>query len=113
MNILVTGANGFIGQKAVLAFRTADFNVYGTVRSTTNPKNTDFIALPENPTCENWERILEEKDIEIVVHLAGRVYPEKDSLREFEKSNKDLTLTFAKGCLNKNIKKFIFLHISE
>lgn len=109
MNILVTGANGFIGQKAVLAFRAAGFNVYGTVRSTANHKNTNIIALPENPTCKDWERILEEKDIDIAVHLAGRVYPEKDSLIEFEESNKDPTVTFARSCLNKNIKKFVFL----
>ena len=109
MNILVTGANGFIGQKVILACKTAGYNVYGTVRSAINDQNIDFIALPESPTCEDWEKILEEKNIDVAVHLAGRVYPDKNLLREFEESNKDLTLTFAKSCLNKKIKKFIFL----
>ena len=109
MNILVTGANGFIGQKVILACKTASYNVFGTIRSTINDQIINFITLPESPTCEDWKRILEEKNIDIAVHLAGRVYPDKNSLREFEESNKDLTLTFAKSCLNKNIKKFIFL----
>ena len=109
MNILVTGANGFIGQKVTLACKNAGLNVYGTVRSIIKDKNFDFISLPENSTCEDWERILEEKNIDVAIHLAGRVYPDKNSLSEFEKSNKDLTLTFARSCLNKKIKKFIFI----
>ena len=109
MNILVTGANGFIGQKVTQACKSAGFNVYGTVRSTINKENFDFIALPESSTCEDWEKVLEEKNIDVAIHLAGRVYPEKNSLREFEISNKDLTLTFAKSCLNKKVKKFLFL----
>jgi nucleoside-diphosphate-sugar epimerase len=109
MNILVTGANGFIGQKVIQTCKDAGFNVYGTVRPTTNRKNFNFIALAENPTCEDWKKILEEKNIDIAVHSAGRVYPENNSFAEFEKSNKDLTLNFAKSCLQKNIKKFIFL----
>ena len=109
MNILVTGANGFIGKKVIEACKNADLNVYGTVRSKIKEKNFDFISLPESSTCEDWERVLEEKNIDIAIHLAGRVYPDKNSLIEFEKSNKELTLTFAKSCLNQNIKKFIFL----
>ena len=33
------------------------------------------------------ERILEDKNIDVAIHLAGRVYPDKNSLKEFEKSN--------------------------
>ena len=109
MNILVTGANGFIGQKVIKACQISGLHVHGTVRSTINERNLDFISLPESSTCRDWERILEDKNIDVAIHLAGRVYPDKNSLKEFEKSNKDLTLTFAKSCLNKNIKKFIFL----
>ena len=43
MNILVTGANGFIGQKVILACKTAGYNVYGTVRSAINDQKSDFL----------------------------------------------------------------------
>ena len=82
MNILVTGANGFIGQKVIQACKAAGFNVYGTVRSKTNEKSFDFISLPESSTCRDWERILEDKNIDVAIHLAGRVYPDKNSLKE-------------------------------
>ncbi len=73
MNIVVTGANGFIGKNLCVMLREQGYqNVFEVTRETSSEK-----------------LVLILKDADFVYHLAGVNRPKDDS--EFQKGNTDLT----------------------
>ncbi len=73
MNILVTGHTGFLGKELVsLLSKTKSDNIYGVSRSTSSNfegRGEYALSITEKDTLS---RILSEKNIEVVVHLAGK-----------------------------------------
>ena len=113
-NVLVTGANGFIGNSIVNKLASLnDFKVRVAIRK----KNSIFPAKVE--VFENldiskkidWTRILEK--IHIVIHCAARAHimkdKSKDPILDFRKVNTEGTLNLAHQAELLGVKRFIFL----
>lgn len=113
-NLLITGANGFIGRALILklALQTNHF-----IRASVRKKIIQFpnqIQVSENMDASantNWTDVL--KDIDIVVHLFARVHVMDDKvadpLLEFRSINVNATIALAKKAANLGIKRFVFL----
>ena len=113
-NLLITGANGFIGRALIskLALQTNHF-----IRASIRKKIIQFpsqIEVVENMDASgntNWADVL--KDIDIVVHLFARVHVMDDKvadpLLEFRNINVHATIALAKKAAKLGIKRFVFL----
>ena len=111
MNVLVTGANGFIGNK-LLSTLSVDpvFNLFAVSRSpVTGSINTHLIDNIDSFT--NWSCML--KNQHVVIHTAARAHIMKDEvgdrLVEYRRVNVDGTLNLARQAVDAGVKRFIFL----
>ena len=113
--VLVTGANGFIGQTLCERMLAEGWQVRGTVRSLNQlnnlPSGVDALPVGSIGPDTEWSKVLIE--IDTVVHLAARVHVMKDfasnPFAEYHKVNvmgsERLALT-ASEC---GVKRFIFM----
>ncbi|PPD05154.1 MAG: hypothetical protein CTY29_02520 [Methylobacter sp.] len=113
LNVLITGANGFVG-KAVCSHLAANgFAVKAVVRKLSDdlPHDFPFIAVGEIDGQTDWQSALQKVDA--VVHLAARVHvmdvKAADPLAEYRKTNVDGTLNLARQALEFGIKRFIYI----
>jgi len=105
-NILITGANGFIGKYLVKNFKCTGYTVlYGT---TSRIRNTNYYNF--NNLYSDIDEILKNTSIDIIIHLAS-IIP-----ISFDKANIDLFIDNTKMMHNlsefaskKKVKKFIYL----
>lgn len=113
--ILLTGANGFIGQ--ALAQQLAHLDDV-TLRLASRSKNNlimnskhTVLSSMEMSSSTNWDMALDGCDI--VIHTAARVHVMKetidDPLAAFRAINVAATLHLAKKAAQKGIKRFIFI----
>lgn len=112
MNILVTGANGFIGQALVKNILQTKHNVIACVRQSVKPTlDCEYRFIENLDSKTDWEQIL--KGIDVVVHCAGKASVSKDHKNEPSKSLKEIntaaTLNLAKQAVDMGIQRFIFL----
>ncbi len=95
MNILVTGANGFVG-----LFLTRYLK----------DKGHDITIIQRSNV---FEKIESNKDYDCLIHLAGRAHVLResalDSYQAFKEANVDYTLKIAKLARQLQIKRFIFI----
>jgi UDP-N-acetyl-alpha-D-quinovosamine dehydrogenase len=77
--VLVTGANGFVGQTLCRTLTATDFAVRAAVRSpgAASPEATESAVVGEIGSNTDWSRALE--GVESVVHLAARAHVLGDS----------------------------------
>lgn len=113
MNILVTGANGFVGQSLVNnLLNNTGYKVVAGVRKTPLKKFECEYRLINNledkPTLTDVF-----KDIDVVIHSAARVHimddKSTDPLTEFRKVNVEGTLNLARQAADAGVKRFIFI----
>lgn len=113
MNILVTGANGFVGQSLVNnLLNNAGYKVVAGVRKIPLKKFECEYRLINNledkPTLTDVF-----KDIDVVIHSAARVHvmddKSTDPLTEFRKVNVEGTLNLARQAADAGVKRFIFI----
>lgn len=113
MNILVTGANGFVGQSLVNnLLNNTKYKVVAGVRKLPAEKvNCEYRLinnLEDKPTLTNVF-----KDIDMVIHSAARVHimddKSADPLTEFRKVNVEGTLNLARQAVEAGVKRFIFI----
>ena len=113
-NILITGANGFIGT-AVIKRLLADRNehVRAAVR-TTSQAFSEVIEVCEGMDLSknlDWTQALQ--NIDVVVHCGARVHvmhdTSADPLSDFRKINTEGTLNLARQAQAAGVKRFIFL----
>ncbi len=113
--ILVTGANGFVGQSLVSALLEQGYYVHCAQRNsqdeTEKQPSCEYFAVgdfTENPV---WDEAL--NGVDSVVHLAARVHvmqeTAKDPLAEFRKANVDATLELARAAVRKGVKRFVYI----
>tara|TARA_R110002049_G_scaffold224693_7_gene396433 strand:+ start:690 stop:1652 length:963 start_codon:yes stop_codon:yes gene_type:complete len=113
MKILVTGANGFVGNALVRQLLADNYEVTGTVRSTESrlPEGVYRFLIPNILDVTHWHTILE--SVNVVIHTAARVHVMDDSvadpLLEFRKVNVDATLNLARQAADAGVKRFIFI----
>ena len=106
--LLITGANGFIGSRLCELASKDGWLVRGAVRH--SGKNNS-IAMGDFGVDTDWSDAL--KGINVVVHLAARVHIMNDSvenpLEKFRMINTQLTLNLAKQAAQLGVKRFIYL----
>lgn len=114
MKILLTGANGFVGQavaQKISKIKNIDLSI--AVRNVSAnfipyAKAHDIKTLDSNT---NWENALFK--INIVIHTAARAHimneTSKNSLAEFRKINVEGTLNLARQAIAAGVKRFIFI----
>lgn len=112
MNILITGANGFIG--AALSERLVEIGqtVRGSVRSQGTLVNcTETVSVGAINENTNWKYALAK--INIVIHLAARVHVMNESsvdpLRDYRIVNVEGTVNLAKQAASIGVKRFIYI----
>jgi len=118
MKILVTGANGFIGQRLCETLLKAGYFVRGAIRhlpsgvhSLKSSNNADFVFIDDISQETNWSMAL--KGIDCIIHLAARVHIMKetsgDTFTVFRKVNAEGTSLLARMAADAGVKRFIFL----
>jgi len=115
--VLITGANGFVGSSLCGYLYENGFSVTGLTRSSstsqsyTQNKNLDLLKIHDISDIKNHPEYLAKVDV--VVHLAARVHIMKeraaDPLSEFRKANVQATSILARTAINAGVKRFIFL----
>ena len=114
VNVLVTGASGFVGSRLVdeLNLRK-NFVPVAAVRSHNKQISSKVRQVVVDSLGENisWELALE--NIDIVIHAAARVHVmddnAKDPISEYRKINVNGTLNLAKQAAKTGVKRFIFI----
>ena len=112
MNILVTGANGFIGQALVKNLLQTKHSVIACVRKSVKPTlDCEYRFIDNLDSKTDWEQILQ--GIDVVVHCAGKTSVSKDDKSKPSMSLKEIntaaTLNLAKQAVDMGIQRFIFL----
>ena len=114
MNILLTGATGFVGQ-AIAANLSADnrFKVCGAVRQDSVKFSQDvrLVTVGDIDGSTQWNAALAGN--EIVIHSAARAHIMKDSvadpLAEYRRVNVGGSLNLARQAIDAGIRRFIFI----
>ncbi|SLJ83943.1 hybrid nucleoside-diphosphate sugar epimerase/sugar transferase [Psychrobacter sp. DAB_AL43B] len=112
MNILVTGANGFVGHSLVNNLIDTKHSVVAGVREIPLKKlNCEYRLIGNLEANTDWNDAL--KGVDVVVHAAARVHlmndKSADSLTEFRKVNVEGTLNLARQAVEAGVKRFIFI----
>jgi len=112
MEILVTGANGFIGRALCAEATRRGIAVIGTVRvkeSAVAGVRNKIVSCIDGGT--DWGEALVESDV--VVHLASRVHvvceSSGDPLHEFRKVNVDGSVNLARSAARAGVRRFVFV----
>jgi len=114
MNILVTGATGFVGRAVVQQLSMFEGScVAAAVRheSVSLPKSVRQIICGDLTALTDYSAALEGMDI--VLHAAARVHIMNDDvydpLSEFRRVNVDGTLNLARQAAKAGVKRFVFI----
>lgn len=113
MNLLITGATGFVGSDFLQHCLEQNVNVIAAVRtfSTALPATVKQVAVGDLSASQDWSAALQ--GVDVVVHLAARAHIMKDSalnpLSIYRESNTYATLNLAKQAAQAGVKRFIFI----
>ena len=115
MNILITGANGFIGRGLCDKLLSDGYQVRGAVKGTTQmtalPSGVEGVQVVDIGPETDWSEAL--SGIEGIVHLAARVHVmddlADDPLAEFRKVNTAGTLNLAWQAVVAGVKRVVFI----
>ena len=112
--VLVTGANGFIGQAFCADLPSRGYRVLGVVRRNPDVGQQDgvqYLEMGNLDECTNWASAL--TGVDSVVHLAGRVHhileTAADPLAEFRHANVAITLNLARQAARSGVRRFVFV----
>lgn len=107
LNILVTGANGFVGQTLCPVLRGRGHAVREAVRS---GEGAHTVAVGEIHGGTDWSGAL--SGVEVVVHLAGRAHMTKDRARAmsaYRRVNLEGTEGLARQAAAHGVRRLIFV----
>jgi nucleoside-diphosphate-sugar epimerase len=115
MNILITGANGFIGQALYKRMLADGYQVRGAVRSaaqiTALPSGIEGAMVGDIGPETDWSEALD--GIEGIVHLAARVHVMRESavdpLAAFREVNVEGTKCLAIAAADAGVKRFVYI----
>lgn len=112
MNILVTGATGFLGRHLCASLKTnPEVHLTPVVRKA-HMADFETVAVISSIDSETvWEKVLDGQDV--VIHTAARAHIMKDEvadpLAEYRRVNVDGTLNLARQAAAACVKRFIFI----
>ena len=111
-NLLVTGANGFVGAAVCKAAASNGFQVRAAIRSPQRTSNkSQQIVVGDVDANTTWQAALDH--CHFVVHTAARVHVMADTtsnpLDEFRRVNVQGTLNLAKHAAAAGVKRFVFI----
>ncbi|NOT20918.1 MAG: SDR family oxidoreductase [Sideroxydans sp.] len=108
MNILISGANGFVGQTLWEVLHERGYAVCATVRVA---KNNIQIPVGEINGDTDWALAL--RDVDTVIHLAARVHVMQDKsvnpLAEFRRVNVQGTENLARQAFAAGVKRLVYI----
>ena len=116
MKVLITGINGYIGNRLFSVLKQHNFSVSGTVRDTEMfmcKECNQLIVTGDISSFNNWHQVL--SDIDIVIHLAGMAHifsePSDKSrmLENYRVVNRNATLRLAQGAVDAGVRRFIYI----
>ena len=113
--ILITGANGFVGQALCQALTKNGYFVRAAVRSNERlaqlPEGVEYCIVGEVGVDTEWSTALE--GVNTVIHLTSRVHlmqdTSSDPLLEYRKINTAGTEHLARIAMQSGVTRFIFL----
>ena len=113
-HVLVTGANGFIGQSLCKSLAESGFIVRGTIRSMDRKSpntQTGYVVTGPIEAVSNWDPVLD--SVEAVVHTAATSDfhgpPTKAALDRMNSINVDAVTRLAEQAVVAGVKRFIYL----
>ncbi|MBU2621778.1 MAG: SDR family oxidoreductase [Proteobacteria bacterium] len=112
MNILITGANGFIGQVLCDELLRQGHSVRGALRSSNSViENIEAVIVGSIDGETDWTDAL--RGVDIVIHLAARVHVMEETaanpLAEYLKVNLHGTANLAKQAAVAGVKRFVYV----
>lgn len=111
LRILVTGANGFVGQSLCPALQSQGHEVLGAVRETSADIATDTrIAVGDIHGQTDWTQALQ--GVDVVIHLAGRAHRIQDRGQAFSlyrRVNLEGTENLARQAAHRGVRRLIFV----
>ena len=119
MNLVLTGATGFVGKSLIENLLSETYVIKAFVRQSSSelPLSVKQIAVGElaELALDHSTGFLREafNGVDVVVHAAARVHVMSDDasnpLTEFRKVNRDATLVLARLAAESGVKRFVFL----
>lgn len=117
MNILITGASGFVGSSLLRRLGNENYYLRAAVRKRIGrngnnlPVNVDQVEVPSLSGTTDYSIALD--DIDIVVHLAARTHVMKESssepLEEYRRINVSGTERLARQAAAAGVRRLVFL----
>lgn len=110
MNVLVTGASGFIGSNIISVLRESDFAVLGLARSKPEINvDADFLEIDITDTIQT-QNINVSKKFDAVIHCAGLAHQFGDIKKEnFDRVNVTGTKNIVELAVRLQVKQFILI----
>lgn len=110
--VLVTGANGFLGEAVAEHLRSSGWLVRIATRTAPDRSgDRDAVGVGDMAEGPDWSAAV--RDVDCIVHTAGRAHqPESasaESLAAFRRINVDATLTLARQAAEVGVRRLIFI----
>lgn len=111
MNILLTGANGFLGYNILQATEGTDYKVTGVIRREKPQKIIENSFKGSVDGIQDWTEALADK--EVVIHVAGVAHKKNkvgsETLESYRNINFHGTKNLAVQSAKAGVKRFIFI----
>ncbi|OLQ76090.1 hypothetical protein BIT28_18915 [Photobacterium proteolyticum] len=115
--VLVTGANGFIGQR-VISYLNGKCHIRASLRKDNavfdhvlDGIDFDTVTIGNLSGQTNWSHAL--SDVDVIIHLAGRAHITNDTaespIDEFRKVNRDASLCLLKQAAQYKVSRLVFV----
>ncbi len=109
--VLVTGANGFVGRAACLALAEKGCQILGVVRGEKHAASAKHLVLETIDENTNWTEPL--SGIDCVVHLIAKVHdlgPQIAGLySEYQRVNVGITMNLARQAAAMGVRRFVYM----
>ena len=108
MNILVTGANGFLGRALCDYISHHGLGSYGLLRAPEEDLNVKKQFIVKNfLSHSDWGSIL--KSMDVVIHTAGLAHVKNLPPKDYYETNTEISKELALECIKAGVKRFVYI----